>query len=92
MGLAEDIAKGMRKKKGAVDAEEGSPEEEASEPESEATAEGDDAGGEPASDDLGDYDSVEDSAVSDLMSTKDPKTFKAALRDFVKACMDREEE
>lgn len=81
--LAMTLAKGV--KKGPPMASEGSDEEEAAEPADEAAAEGDDA-------EMGDYDSIEDSSVSELMSTKDPKTFKSALRDFVRACIDRGDE
>lgn len=88
-----------KKKPPKGDEEEGSPEEERDEPEAEASAEGDVPGGEPDAEaegdgdgEMGDYDSIEASAVSDLMSTKDPETFKTALRQFVKACIDRDEE
>ncbi|MDB4981759.1 MAG: hypothetical protein JWM82_2511 [Myxococcales bacterium] len=80
------LAKKVRKGPPMASAEEGSDEEEAAESPDEAAAEGDDA---PESEG---YDSVEDSAVSDLMSTKDPETFKSALRDFVRSCMDRDAE
>lgn len=95
-----EIARRMKAKKKPPgdDEEEGSPaegdDEESAAPVAAAFG-GDDAGGEPeagAEGDMGDYDSVEDSAVQELMSTKDPKAFKSALRDFVKACIDREEE
>lgn len=92
MVSAKEIAASIeaKKKKPPGAAEEGSPEEEASEPADEAAAEGD-AGSEP-DDELGDYDAIEDSAVSDIMTSKDPATVKAALRQFVRACMDRGEE
>jgi hypothetical protein len=42
--------------------------------------------------DMGDYESIEDSASADMMQatkTGDREMFKTALRDFVKACMAR---
>lgn len=91
MVSAREIAASIeaKKKKPPAAAEEGSPEEEASEPADEAA--GEDDGGEP-DDELGDYDAIEDSAVADIMNSKDPATVKAALRQFVRACMDRGEE
>lgn len=55
--------------------------------EAKALDDGGDAGG-----DMGDYESIEDSASADMMAaakTGDREMFKTALRDFVKACMAR---
>lgn len=92
-----DIAARIKAKKKPADdaAEEGSDEEEATEPAAEAAAEGDDTGADDGADadgEMGDYDSIEDSAVQDIMNSKDAATVKTALRQFVKACIDRDSE
>jgi hypothetical protein len=107
VGIAEDIATGMRKKKSNAAASVpgvGSKDDPAADENTDVP----DLGGEPGTTDdgapdktdetdtgdegdMGDYDAIETSAVQDLMSTKDPATFKKALRQFVKACMQNEE-
>ena len=55
-------------------------------------ADGVEEGPDTMGDEMSDYDAIESSAVADMMATKDPEVFKAALRDFVRACMDRGDE
>lgn len=51
-----------------------------------------DEAGEGADEEMGGYDDVEDSAADELASltgVEDKSAFKSALRDYVKACVER---
>lgn len=53
---------------------------------------GDEAGGDEGDEEMGGYDDVEDSAADELATlagVEDKAAFKGALRDYVKACVER---